>query len=90
MLPKTDQKGQIEVEQALIDHMEILTTMNQKLNSHVHSVKELKDYVNQRLSKVESVTINKDIETIPARYDIMQLDNTIKKLVNDLESVRND
>ena len=73
--PKTNS---LKIEETLKDHIEILVTMNEKMNTHIHTYSELKDYLLERLTQVEKVSLNKDfnsgeIEAIPARYDMLQI-----------------
>ena len=64
--------------------------MNAKLNNHIAQQNEFKAYIGDRLDKLENVTLNKEIEKIPSKYEMMQMDQTMKRIVADLESIRND
>jgi len=45
--PKTNS---LKIEETLKDHIEILVTLNEKMNIHIHSQAELKDYLLERLT----------------------------------------
>jgi hypothetical protein len=34
--------------------------------------------------------LNKEIEKIPTKYEMLQMDQTLKRLIADIESIRND
>jgi glutamyl-tRNA reductase len=36
------------------------------------------------------VSLNKEIEKIPSKYEMLQMDQTLKRMVADIESIRND
>jgi hypothetical protein len=42
------------------------------------------------MDKIEGLTINKEIEKIPTKYEMLQMDQTLKRIVADVESIRND
>lgn len=44
--------------------------------------------MNDRLDKLEKVSLNREIENIPSKYDILQHEQTIKKLLLDIESLK--
>ena len=56
----------------------------------METTQDLKNYVHERLSKIESVTLNRDIENIPSKYDVLQFDVTIKQIEKDIENIRNE
>lgn len=39
---------------------------------------------------MEALTLNKEIEKIPTKYEMLQMDQTLKRLIADIESIRND
>ena len=43
-----------------------------------------------RIDKIEHVTLNREIEKIPSKYEMLQMDQSLKRLHTDLESIRND
>lgn len=82
--------NQLKLEESLRDHVEILQTLNAKLNNHVQQQNEQRIFINDRFDKLEKMGLNKEIESIPARYDLIQYEQTLKKMINDIESIRND
>jgi len=64
--------------------------MNAKLNNHIGQQNEFKAYIGERLEKLEALTLNKEIEKIPTKYEMLQMDQTLKRLIADIESIRND
>ena len=79
-----------KLEDSLRDHVDILQTMNAKLNNHIGQQNEFKAYIGERLEKLEALTLNKEIEKIPTKYEMLQMDQTLKRLIADIESIRND
>jgi threonyl-tRNA synthetase len=79
-----------KLEDSLRDHVDILQTMNAKLNNHIGQQNEYKAYIGDRLEKLEALTLNKEIEKIPTKYEMLQMDQTLKRLIADIESIRND
>ncbi len=43
-----------------------------------------------RLDKLDHLTINREIEKIPSKYEMLQMDQSIRRLAADIESIRND
>ena len=64
--------------------------MNAKLNNHIGQQNEFKAYVAERIDKIEHVTLNREIEKIPSKYEMLQMDQNLKRLQADVESIRND
>ena len=79
-----------KLEDSLRDHVDILQTMNAKLNNHIGQQNEFKAYMADRIDKIEHVTLNREIEKIPSKYEMLQMDQSLKRLHTDLESIRND
>lgn len=79
-----------KLEDSLKDHVDILQTMNAKLNNHIGQQNEFKAYVAERIDKIEHVTLNREIEKIPSKYEMLQMDQNLKRLQADVESIRND
>lgn len=79
-----------KLEDSLRDHVDILQTMNAKLNNHIGQQGEYKTYIGQRLDKLEAVGLNREIEQIPSKYELLQMDQMLKRMVADIESVRQD
>ena len=79
-----------KLEDSLRDHVDILQTMNAKLKNHIGQQTEFKAYIGERLEKLEALTLNKEIEKIPTKYEMLQMDQTLKRLIADIESIRND
>lgn len=79
-----------KLEDSLRDHVDILQTMNAKLNNHIGQQGEFKGYVADRLDKLDHLTINREIEKIPSKYEMLQMDQSIRRLAADIESIRND
>jgi len=46
--------------------------------------------MSQRIQTLESLTINKDMNDLPAKFDHLQLDKVFKKLLSDVEGLRKD
>ncbi len=42
------------------------------------------------MEKIEGLSLNKEIEKIPSKYEMLQMDQTLKRLIADVESIRND
>lgn len=63
-----------KLEDSLKDHVDILQTMNAKLNNHIGQQNEFKAYVAERIDKIEHVTLNREIEKIPSKYEMLQMD----------------
>ena len=64
--------------------------MNAKLNNHIGQQNEYKAYLNERLDKLDALTLNREIEKIPTKYEMLQMDQTLKRIIADVESIRND
>lgn len=64
--------------------------MNAKLNNHIGQQNEYKAYLAERLDKLEALTLNREIEKIPTKYEMLQMDQTLKRIIADVESIRND
>ena len=79
-----------KLEDSLRDHVDILQTMNAKLNNHIGQQNEYKAYLAERLDKLEALTLNREIEKIPTKYEMLQMDQTLKRVIADVESIRND
>jgi len=79
-----------KLEDSLKDHVDILQTMNAKLNNHIGQQNEFKAYVAERIDKIEHVTLNREIEKIPSKYEMLQMDQNLKRLQADVENIRND
>lgn len=79
-----------KLEDSLRDHVDILQTMNAKLNNHIGQQNEYKAYLAERLDKLEALTLNREIEKIPTKYEMLQMDQTLKRIIADVESIRND
>lgn len=58
----------------MLDHVDILQTMNVKLNNHIGQQNEFKAYIGDRIDKLEGLTLNKEIEKIPTKYEMLQMD----------------
>jgi hypothetical protein len=43
-----------------------------------------------RIDKLEKIGLNREIEKIPSKYEMLQMDQSIKRLAADIESIRND
>jgi hypothetical protein len=69
-----------KLEDSLKDHVDILQTMNAKLNNHIGQQNEFKSYVAERIDKIEHVTLNREIEKIPSKYEMLQMDQNLKRL----------
>ena len=80
----------MKLEESLRDHVEILQTLNAKLNNHMAQQSDFKLFINDRIDRVEKLSINKEIENIPGRFDMMQWEQTLKKIIADIEIIRND
>ena len=39
---------------------------------------------------MEALTLNREIEKIPTKYEMLQMDQTLKRIIADVESIRND
>jgi hypothetical protein len=39
---------------------------------------------------LEALTLNREIEKIPTKYEMLQMDQTLKRIIADVESIRND
>jgi hypothetical protein len=79
-----------KLEESLRDHVDILQTMNAKLNNHIGQQNEYKAYIGDRIDKIEKIGLNREIEKIPSKYEMLQMDQSIKRLAADIESIRND
>lgn len=79
-----------KLEDSLRDHVDILQTMNAKLNNHIGQQNEFKSYIGDRLDKLENLSLNREIEKIPTKYEMLQMDQTLKRISADIESIRND
>ena len=79
-----------KLEDSLRDHVDILQTMNAKLNNHIGQQNEYTAYLNERLEKLDALTLNREIEKIPTKYEMLQMDQTLKRIIADVESIRND
>lgn len=58
----------MKLEESLRDHVEILQTLNAKLNNHVQQQNEQRMFVNDRFEKLEKISLNHTIESIPAKF----------------------
>eukprot|EP00347_Sterkiella_histriomuscorum_P003950 403362314 len=85
-----NEQNQMKLEESLRDHVEILQTLNAKLNNHIQQMNDQRIFTNERFDKLEKVGLNKEIESIPARYDLIQYEQTLKKIISDVDSIRND
>jgi hypothetical protein len=45
--------------------------MNAKLNNHIGQQNEYKAYLAERLDKLEALTLNREIEKIPTKYEML-------------------
>jgi hypothetical protein len=79
-----------KLEDTLRDHVDILQTMNAKLNNNIGQQNEFKSYIGDRLDKLENLSLNREIEKIPTKYEMLQMDQTLKRISADIESIRND
>jgi hypothetical protein len=79
-----------KLEDSLRDHVDILQTMNAKLNNNIGQQNEFKSYIGDRLDKLENLSLNREIEKIPTKYEMLQMDQTLKRISADIESIRND
>ena len=73
-----------KLEDSLRDHVDILQTMNAKLNNHIGQQNEYKAYLAERLDKLEALTLNREIEKIPTKYEMLQMDQTLKRIIADV------
>ena len=48
--------------------------MNAKLNNHISQQNEFKVYIGDRLDKLEKLSLNREIEKIPSKYEMLQMD----------------
>ena len=79
-----------KLEDSLRDHVDILQTMNAKLNNHIGQQNEFKGFIGDRLDKLENLSLNKEIEKIPTKYEMLQMDQTMKRITAEIENLQND
>ena len=79
-----------KVEESLKEHIDIIQTVNKKVNSNHDNIDDVKQVVQNKIARLEDEAIGKKNEMVPVQMEIKGLEDQLRRLGEEIDLLKID